>query len=396
MTARHSTLKVVRAGFVIPVCVMIFSLGGSPARAHPQFTNEPAGSTQYFECDFNGTLCGMNSVYNTEAYASPGGGGQISPPMALDEYMLAGANTGNGQWGLTFPRKQEIFVGFVWSTTVNGFPNNNNKLIFIKDPSNSFLVWQGLPGAPKTLKWYQQEYVDNSQATGCGNWGNLCYNTTRDGTGWFEPNAGGNATIAAGSGFHKVEIYLKASTTPSSADGIVRVWVDGALTTNYTNVNQGHNGDPNSGFGNVEITSTWDGQFSPSSDWHHYFDHLYVSFPNCPDGCPVTGNTGGSGGGGGTTDITPPPMPEAEGCPPVPDMKIRSPQNSAVPLNLGKACKNGYEIFGLPPICSLSAGTYDAGRDTWDLTSGDAAGLTVSCPNFCGKMEFTVIPKNDP
>ena len=65
-------------------------------------------------------------------------------------------------------------------------------------------------------------------------------------------------------------------------------------------------------------------------------------------------------------------------------------------INLGTPCKNGYEIFGLPPICSLSKGTYDAGRDTWDLTSGDASGLTLNCPNFCGKMEFTIIPKNDP
>ena len=248
------------------------------------FTNEPANSTVFYDCPFSDNPCGMASRYPAGfSYASPGGAGMVSSPRVMDQFVLTGGNTGNGQWGLGFPRKREIFVGFVWRTTVTGLPNNTNKIIFIKDPSNSFLVWQGTPGSnAKRLIWYQQERVDNCHITG-SRFGGLCYSQSGDGTGWFDPNINSSVcNIAPGDPFTKVEIYLKASSTNTSKDGIIKIWINGTLSTSYTNVNQGT--DLNvfpGGFANVEITATWDGTIPPApNDWHHYFDHLYVSFPN--------------------------------------------------------------------------------------------------------------------
>ncbi len=270
------------------------------------FTNEPANSTVYYDCPFSDNPCGMLSRYPAGfSYASPGGSGMVSGPRVMDEYMLTGSTQGNGQWGLDFARRREIFVGFLWRTTARGYPNNNNKLVFIKDPSNSFLVWQGAPGTgAKRLKWYQQEGVDNCHVNGyVGFFTGFCWNASdpakKDGTGWFEPNINASAADVApdASAFTKVEIYLKASSTATSKDGIIRIWVNGTLSTEYTNVNQGNQGGVTpGGFGNVEITSTWDGQYQvPGPDWHHYFDHFYVSFPN---------NSGGV--------ITPPVDPDPE------------------------------------------------------------------------------------
>lgn len=250
--------------------------------------NEPAGSTQYYDCDFDGSgtggLCGMVSrTNNTADYAN------INGVTAMRHFMPAGASRANGQWGLDFSKRREIFVGLVWSTNADfqGICNNVNKMFFIKDPSNSLLAWMGTPGSSaKVFKWYQQERVDNCQT---GGFTPNCYNKSGDGTGWFEPNVNlAAASVAPNTGWHKIEIYLKGSTTNSSADGVIRIWIDGILTTNYTNVNHGTDlNDFPGGFRNFEITSTWDGSaclVAPNRDmtkeWDHYYDRIHVSFPN--------------------------------------------------------------------------------------------------------------------
>ena len=71
-------------------------------------------------------------------------------------------------------------------------------MLFARRPEidNNFLVWQGLPGQPKTLKWYMQATYDN-----CGHPGEqgMCY-SRGDGTGWFEPNVGSGTVEATGVG----------------------------------------------------------------------------------------------------------------------------------------------------------------------------------------------------
>lgn len=253
------------------------------------YPNKPAGSTPYFKCEFNDTLCGMANRYNTQNYASVNGG------RALDQALWVNATTGSGQWGLDFQPVREIFVGFSWGTNADfaGLINSGNKVLFIKNPDagdNSLLNWYGASGRnARTLIWHQQGIVDNCHVSGFVHAG--CWNDpnpdTRDGTGLFFPNVNSAAaTIGPGTGQHIIEIYLKSSTTNSSRDGIIRHWVDGVMTMNYTNVNLSVGG-----FKNVEFTATWDGSSNLvcanrncALEWHHYLDDMDVSFPNGGNG----------------------------------------------------------------------------------------------------------------
>ena len=294
----------------------------APFGAHAQWAHQPSSFGKVYECNFSDTLCGgwsANITSSEPPYASPGGANQLSGPRVLDAALTGTSSNANGNWGYDVGTlTQEIYVGFSWRSTAWGYNHGNNKLIFIREPSNSLLVWQGPAGtAAKTLKWYQQEYIDNCHISF------VCPSKTGDGTGWYEPNVNAQAcTFAPDDGtFHKIEIYLKASTGLDTRDGVVRIWCDDVLSTDYTNVNQGHGakltqvgtgwsltgGTFPGGFRDFQINNTWDGQpaaqcqssSNPSGrdcthDWHHYFDHVVVAL-----GEGGVGTGGGSGAGGG-------------------------------------------------------------------------------------------------
>ncbi len=240
-----------------------------------QWPNQPAGMTLVTDTPFSDSLPSeWFNVYNTQSYASPGGAGTaFSAPRAFDEFMSAGSNTGNGQWGINIPYSSEIYMGMYWSTNADfiGYSNTTNKMIFFRDSNldNSFLNWHGAPGAAKQIKWYFQSPYSNAHLAGwdgdpSGVSGRLPCNVN-----------GAAATMAAGSGWHFIELYLKKSTTTTSQNGTVKWWVDGTLCGNYTNCNICPNG-----FNEMQLTAAWDG--SPSGrdltkSWHHYFDHLYIS-----------------------------------------------------------------------------------------------------------------------
>lgn len=241
--------------------------------------NQPAGLVNIVDCPLSKDFCGAENVYNTFPFVSMSS--PLSSPWVFDSAMEANSGHGNGQFVWNFPLKREVYMGTYWSTNADfeGTLNNTNKMIFISQPGedNSFLVWQGQPNKPKTIKWYTQGLVNN---THLANTFGMTYPT--DGTGWFNPNTAdaARATVSAGSGWHKLEVYLKSSTTRSSRDGIVRWWVDGYLVGDFSGVNISAGG-----FNNVQYNAAWDdssnyvcpGVRDCSKAWHHYYDHLYVS-----------------------------------------------------------------------------------------------------------------------
>jgi hypothetical protein len=259
------------------------------------WTNEPSGFSVLVDCPFSNTLCpGLWDAYNSAAFANIGGA-PVSPSTVLDSYIGKGSTTGNGVWGANLNDARELYVGTWWSTNSDfiGICNNNNKMLFARQPAidNNFLVWQGVPGQPKTFKWYMQAAYDN-----CGHPGEtgMCY-SRGDGTGWFEPNVG-NGTVAAGSGWHKIEFYIKTSTTKTSRDGVVKWWIDGQPVGNYPSVNISAGG-----LQEFQINHTWDGTNcllvrDMTKDWHHYFDHIHISVGqggtslDQPPGPPATPN----------------------------------------------------------------------------------------------------------
>ena len=266
----------------------------SVVEAAGTWQNEPPGSTVVVDCPFSNSLCPpMFNVYNTSSFTSDSSA-PLSPGGVFDTYLAAGSITGNGQWGVSLPKAREVFLGTWWKTNADfqGIANNTNKMLFIRAPSsgdNSFLVWQGTPYSARTLKWDMQAIYSNAHVNGwSGDPSGL--------SGWFEPNGPSNGVVSAGSGWHKIEVYLKASTTGTSRDGIVRWWLDGVLVGSYTNVNLAPGG-----YEDFQINHTWDGSgiFSPpyrdmNKEWHHYWDHLYISIrqgggstPDQPAGPPA-------------------------------------------------------------------------------------------------------------
>lgn len=378
-----------------------------PQSAQAQLTqNEPAGSTKLGECDFSSSKnCGVFQGYYGGGFLSNLPDAPYSPTGVYYDQLAPGASTGNGYGlALTGPQNRELYVSFYWKMGPGYIGGaTGTKLFFMRGAgatpecnTNGFFGISGTDGIDQRNYPYYMFFGMNTGSLVGKNKGNPTCNDWTQGDA-CPPNAS-KVPLYENVWYH-VEAYVRASSSIGANDGIIRWWIDGNLVGDVTNYNYG--------CGNVNeflFDHTWDGSTAwecpgtghrlnrdCSRDLRMYLDHVYVSAPNCPNGCPKTGNI---------VNISPipqpPPVPPAAGCPPIPDMKIRTPQNSTPAINLGKPCKNGYEIFGLPPICSLSKGAYDASRDTWDLTSGDASGLTLSCPNFCGKMEFTVIPKNDP
>jgi hypothetical protein len=258
------------------------------------WTNEPSGLSAVLDCPFSGQLCpGMFNAYGNQPLTGVSLNGQQppSPTGVLDYFLPAGATSGGGQFGYSFQHNlgrkvREVYLGTWWATNADfvGNRNNSNKLLFISgDGNNNVLIWSGAPFEPKQILWVNQSVNNNCHVSG---WVGSCGDGASQASGYFKPNASYNGVFAAGSGWHRIEIYQKASTTASSRDGIIRIWLDGILHTNYSNLNLSEGG-----FHSVQYNSTWqhacDGTTVPgfplswyrdcSKEWHHYYDHLRVS-----------------------------------------------------------------------------------------------------------------------
>lgn len=270
------------------------------------FTNQPSGATILYDCALAGSLCSpqngtiFENVYDTESYATllrPDG----TTGLVFDSNLAAFSRNGNGQWAWYLPRPREVYFAIQWQTNAEfqGIANNGNKLWFIKGQSfsgdNSFVSWKGLPYQSRQVVWSYQGIYGNAHVNGwVGDASGL--------SGHFAPNVGPSGLISAGSGWHFIECYLKASTSGTSRDGVARWWIDRALVGNYSNLNL-----TPGGFEEVQINHTWDNSaiFAPpyrdwQYAWHHYQCDMRIS----------AGGTVGSGGsnpGGGTTPPPPPP-----------------------------------------------------------------------------------------
>lgn len=299
---------------VMALAVVVWSLLPSPALA--QWINEPAGSQVVADCDFNdgSRNCGgkLQTYY-------PGGGvvnmpdAPYSPSGVYYNALRNGSSTGDGSQ-LTFTgsrNMKDMYVGFYWkmSSDFEGYSNGTNKLFFMRDFGNPtpgcntngiFLIGgqDGIDGRnwPWSIFWGTNtggyspgEPNSNEGNPSCSNWtgGYLCYPNASSPQLW--PNT-----------WYLIEAYVKPSSCPNCKDGIIRWWVDGVLAGDVTNYNYG--------CGTVNefvFDHTWDGQLAAqcrqdtgnyysrdcTRDWYHYLDHLHITAPDCPNGCPVTGIT---------------------------------------------------------------------------------------------------------
>lgn len=302
--------------------------------------NEPAGSMKLAECDFNGTKdCGVLDGFYGGGALTDMPDAPYSPGGVYYDFWAPGARTGN-EFGIALigPRSmKDIYVAFYWKMNKDfeGYSSGTNKLFFIRDTGNPdstpgcntngvFMIggYDGIDGRnfPFHLFWsINTGGLDNSNNPTCNDgWsqGALCPPNVSDKDLWPET-------------WYLIEAYVKASSCPTCNDGIIRWWVDGELMGDVTNYNYGC-GTMNE----FLFDHAWDGANCSSGNprdrdctrlWAHYLDHLYISAPDCPNGCPVTGNTGGGSTGGTKVE-------KGAVCDPITDVEIYVEKDKPAPV----------------------------------------------------------------
>lgn len=269
--------------FLLAVCLLV------PVLSHAQWTNEPVGSQLLVDCNFVSTpgSCGIQDIYNSSILSSDASA-PVSPPWSSKALLQAYAPTGGMQLVYSTPQPiREMYMGLMWRTNA-AFQGRivTNKLFFIRglpqiQGNGYFGMWNPPGSSTMKLTWgHNSSGLDNSH-TCTLDLGLVC-----------EPNTGsGLITIGA---WTKIEVYQKSSTTATSRDGVLRVWINGTKHFEYTNLNYAPGG-----LFEWQWNNTWDGAqdmgVSNTVNWEHWLDHLRVSVPNCVTGC--TGDPG---------DVTPP------------------------------------------------------------------------------------------
>lgn len=252
--------------------------------------NEPSGSTMVLDCPFSQlptypkSVCGIENFYRAGSIATDGTA-PVSPSNTFKSALTAGARTGGSQLNYLLPtNNREMFVGMMWRTNPQ-FQGRagGNKTFFMRGPDSIgvFIIQGGLSSGSGPLVWSHNSGATHNEHTCSADLGLLCYPNMTAGT------------VQRGV-WTKLEAYIKASTTNTSRDGIVRWWIDGVLAGSYTNINYA-----GAGLNEWIWTETWDAcGGNPVCDlgvvntqnWEHYIDHLYVSVPNCPSGCNPSGS----------------------------------------------------------------------------------------------------------
>lgn len=264
--------------YLIYSCSLVILFISSPTLA--QWTNEPAGFTSMLDCPFNtkptpqATVCNIQNAYNAGTITTDSTA-PLSPSNVYKSSLAAGASSGGTQLNWVTPGGtvyNEMYVGIMWRTNPEFFGRSvANKMFFIRGPGSNtyFGMWGGtgggsLGGGPFRLDFGPNvSTVDNS------------HTCTLD-LGLYCPANVGSPNVIMGT-WYKIETYVKASTTTTSRNGIVRQWLNGTLISNRTDMNISPGG-----LNEWVWSETWDGAVNPvpTVEWAHFLDQLHISIPS--------------------------------------------------------------------------------------------------------------------
>ena len=277
-SASHSSMRLATIVSLLTLCLGL--VGTLQSYAAGVWTNEPAGSSVVMDCPFNTVQgCGILDAYSSSMSVSDSSA-PISPGGVVKSAIYPGESSGGMQLNyVTSKLNREMYVGMMWRTNpqFQGRPVGN-KTFFIRGPgSNGVFLFNNAAlnsGSGAMIFGHNTGGLDNSHACALDS-GLACY-----------PNVG-PGILRVGT-WTKLEAYIKASTTSTSRDGIVRWWINGVPAGSYTNLNYGAGG-----LNEWAWSETWDGYVNPlpTVEWNHFIDHLHVSV----------------GGGGASTDQPPGP-----------------------------------------------------------------------------------------
>lgn len=226
------------------------------SEVHAQtWPNEPAGATVIN--DWSWDSCpggGWQPAYGCAAIRSDDTA-PMSRPYVLRMEFDPATCFGGGDPYTVLPNLNEIYIG-TWvklSNPYQGLYNNANKLM-VASWSDGSWFWVEARG-PQGGPWPPQ----------------IQFQTFSGVTEFF-----GSGTFRQGV-WHRLEVYFKRSSSAVSRDGILRIWLDGALSLNRASENT-----PQAQLQSLYVTPTWDGSECSYEGKRTNldtisFDHIHVS-----------------------------------------------------------------------------------------------------------------------
>lgn len=201
-----------------------------------------------------------------------------SPPTCVVSRLELNSNNGGGQLefyvapGVKF---REMYAGMWWRTnpqwTGRVVPD---KMYFLRGPSSNSNGLIALGGGksksqegadPYVFFMHNSSNVDNSHI--------MSLELGLRG----EPNIDRSGAVVAPGIWHKLEFWIRCSTTLTSRDGAVKWWVNDKLVGYYEQLNYGTIA---AGLTNWVWTETWDGSdmrfFGHTAPLEHWLGHLYL------------------------------------------------------------------------------------------------------------------------
>lgn len=265
---------------VLLVLVCVISLSTTSHAQSPPWLNEPPGATRLLNCPMTAADCVGGivrgtwlDIYHTLTYFTPGDA-PLSPPTVARASLIYPNTSGGddvGWWDNQADRG--LYLGAYFKFTAGGTSLvGSTKLFFLRTVNNLAGGTQvngvfGIAGYGDTrqILWGTNTGgYNNSHICGGDSFGAICY-----------PNVGsGNIIVGQ---WVKFEALVCASTSPTSRNGVVKWWINGAPAGSYTTLNYG-TGVVNEFWWN----QTWDGDTGSNGkgftgDVHQDVDHIVVS-----------------------------------------------------------------------------------------------------------------------
>lgn len=203
---------------------------------------------------------------NTRLTRESDGAAPLSPPYVWQWKYVSGFGGGgspasifNGNY---WTARKEVYIGlkFKYSNPWQSHSSGVNKMYFAgTNVSGGTAIdlqafGDGSAGSNLQLDFVTQFLAGES--------------TTRRG-----PNI--TTTYISRGDWHTAELYMKYSTDASTADGLVKVWLDGILQSDYSNVRN----DGGTGWRNIGLDPNWGGAGdTKTADDYFTIDDVHVSY----------------------------------------------------------------------------------------------------------------------
>ena len=240
--------------------------GAGPRRvnfASAAWPHEPAGFTALTDEPFNalnenGWQAVQSQTTNGSGLSLAADAGAPQSPSSVLEFKYAAGFVGGSEPGVEYyvpaAPVRETYFAFWWkpSDPWQNHPTNVNTIADLFAATSGVIFIQ-IDGSNNTISVMPEFDADTRNLT---------------------PNV--RATPLVLGAWHRIEWYVKYSTTGTSRDGVTRWWLDGELQGDYGNLQM----PADAGFVEYDFAPIWGGMGGSKSETDFFwFDHAHISVP---------------------------------------------------------------------------------------------------------------------